>query len=151
MDVVYRYDNPNSENEKEAREVPRIQTGDRAVAEGSVVMNEAAFTAFVSGAGEGRSDAWTVARIAGIQGAKRADELILISYTYNINKIEMDYRVDNDSKKVTVVCEVTVTERVGAEAAALVGCSTALMSLVNSLRVVDREMRIDGLKVRRVQ
>jgi len=135
----------DEEKERTARE-PEDRGGE-ASCEGRVVMNAAAFQAFMTGSTSGTSEAWTVARLAGILGAKQADKHILVSHSFNIAGIEMEYEADEAGNHVTVRCRVRTKERTGAETAALVGCGMALMALVDSLRAIDRGMTIDGLRI----
>ena len=146
--MSYDYSYVNEETaEKQEKSEKAVDTGGRATAEGSLVMNSTAYQAFMTGSSVGGSEAWTVARLAGIQGAKHADELVLVSQSFNIVGIEMEYEADEEAKKVTVKCQVRTKERIGAETAALVGCGMALMVLVESLRAMDRNLKIDGLRV----
>lgn len=140
------YDYSQADEENESGQV-KEKDGGEATAEGSLIMNAAAFQAFMTGSSVGGSEAWTVARLAGIQGAKQADELILVSHSFNITGIEMEYEADEDEKKVLVRCQVRTRERTGSETAALVGCGMALMVLVDSLRAIDRGLKIDGLRI----
>lgn len=137
----------NRDSDEDSGKKSKVEEGDRAVASGTLQLNDTAYSAFISGSLEGSSEAWSVARLSGIQGAKKADELILVSYSYNIRRIEMDYETDEEVKSVTVTCSVRIAERIGAETAALVGCGTALMALADKLSVVDRKVRITDLHV----
>lgn len=121
--------------------------GGKAVAEGSVVMNAAAYQAFVTSCAAAGSEIWTQARMAGILGAKHADSLVLIAHTLGISGIDITHSVNEAEKKVTVHCEVRTKERIGAETSALAGCAMVLMSLATSLRSIDRGMTIEGLRV----
>jgi cyclic pyranopterin phosphate synthase len=141
-----------SNNEPDEEKKPGVQVareGGRAVAEGSVVMNLAAFQAFFTGSAASSSEAWTQARLAGILAAKQADEMVLVSHSVNISGIEMEYTVKEEERRVTVRCDVRTVERVGAETSALVGCGMTLMVLVNSLRAMDRGMSIESLRILR--
>lgn len=140
------YRDQDSEAGEEGKKAPAHQ-GAQAAAEGSLVMNSTAFQAFITGASVGSSEAWTMARLAGIQGAKQADELILASHSFNIVGIEMSYDADEENNRVTVRCEVRTRERIGAETSAIVGCGIALMVLVDALRAMDRAATIEQLRV----
>jgi len=146
MGTDYSYDKPLPADDRADRRTGQgTIEGGEAVAEGSVKMNEAAFQAFNTASSGGMSEAWTVARLAGIMGAKQADELILVSHSFNITGIEMSYKTDESTKAATVRCEVRTMERIGAATAAMVGCGLALMVLVDSMRAIDGEMSIEGL------
>jgi cyclic pyranopterin phosphate synthase len=145
---IMGYDYPDQKEPDIDKANKALKTeGGEATAKGSVVMNAAAYQAFMTAVIEGASEAWTIARVAGILGAKQADEHILISHSFNITGIEMDYSADEDKQRITVRCQVRTSERIGAETAALVGCGTALMVLVDSMRAIDRDMSIEGLHV----
>ena len=139
-----RYSDAEAEvKPRKAAETP----GSQATAAGALVMNSTAFQAFTTGASTGGSEAWTMARLAGIQGAKQADVLILASHSFNIVGIEMGYDADEETNRVTVRCEVRTRERIGAETSALVGCGIALMVLVDALRAMDRSITVEKLRV----
>ncbi len=144
------YDYPyRTDGAEEKTVTARRHEGGEATAEGYMVMNAAAYQAFMTGAEVGGSEVWLVARLAGILAAKQADEHILISHTFNLVAIEMEFETEEDEKKVTVRCLVRTKERTGAETAALVGCGIALMALVDSLRAIDRGLKIENLRILR--
>jgi len=143
------YGKPVEEEDKKKDKMQKKEIGGQATAEGYIQLSEAGYQAFISGAHGGPGDAWTVARLAGIMGAKQADELVLVSNSFNLIGIEMEYETDEKLKSVTVRCEVRTLERVGSETAALIGCGLSLMSLVDSLRAIDRNTAVSGLRIKR--
>jgi cyclic pyranopterin monophosphate synthase len=110
-------------------------------------MNSAAFQAFLTSSGAGGSDTWIQGRLAGILASKTADQAMLITHSINVTGIDLSYTVNETERKVTVRCEVRTKERIGAETSAMLACGTTLMVLANSLRVIDRDMTIEGLHV----
>lgn len=143
------YKNEDEYHVDERRPVQkRVHEGGHALAEGTIKMSEGAFHAFVTGAEVGKSEAWTAARLAGIQGAKQADELVLVSHSFNISALEMRFMQDDDNNRVTIQCDVRTRERTGAETAALVGCGIALMVLVDTLRALDPGITVENLHIK---
>ncbi|HDS29975.1 MAG TPA: hypothetical protein ENN67_02910 [Firmicutes bacterium] len=147
------YDPYSKETELQEDERLSVQKktpeGDRAIAEGTIKMTEGAYYAFVTGAEIGKSEAWTTARLAGIQGAKKADELMLVRHSFSISALDIRYSVDENEHRVTLQCEARIKERTGAETVALVGCGMSLMVLADALRAIDSNIQIEMLHILR--
>jgi cyclic pyranopterin phosphate synthase len=137
----------NDAEDRKATMLQQAREGGKAVAEGSVVMNSAAFQAFLISCGGGGSDIWIQSRLAGILAAKQSDQMMLVSYSADVVTVDLSYSVDEAERRVTLRCELRTRERIGAEMSALVGCGVALLALANSLRAIDRDMAIEGLRI----
>ena len=81
-----------------------------------------------------------VARIAGIQAAKRASELIPLCHTLLLQQVEIGFEVETGG--VRIVCEVRTVGRTGAEMEALTGVSVAALTIYDMCKAVDKSMRI---------
>lgn len=92
-----------------------------------------------------KGDAVTVARIAGIQAAKRVDSMIPLAHTLPLEHIEIDLVPRRGG--VAISSRVVVTARTGAELEALVACSTAALALYDMVKAVDREAVIGDLRL----
>lgn len=92
-----------------------------------------------------KGDALTVARIAGIQAAKRVDSMIPLAHTLPLEHIEIEFAPRQDG--VAISSRVVVTARTGAELEALVACSTAALALYDMVKAVDREAVIGDLRL----
>ena len=92
-----------------------------------------------------KGDAVTVARLAGIQAAKRVDELVPLAHTLNLEHVEVDVRAAPDG--VEIRSEVVVTARTGAEIEAMVACSAAAVALYDMVKAVERGAVITDLKL----
>ena len=92
-----------------------------------------------------KGDAVTVARLAGIQSAKRTGEIIPLAHTLDPELVEVD--IEPDGAGVVVSSRVVVTARTGAEMEALVACATAALALYDMVKAVDREAVITGLRL----
>lgn len=92
-----------------------------------------------------KGDAVAVARVAGIQAAKRVDELIPLAHTLPLDQVEIDLEPSADG--VVVRSRVVATARTGAELEALVACSNAALALYDMVKAVEREAVITDLRL----
>jgi cyclic pyranopterin phosphate synthase len=94
-----------------------------------------------------KGDALTVARLAGIQGAKRTAEIIPLAHPLPIDEIEVDVRPGEVG--VVIRCRVVVHARTGAEMEALTGCASAALTLYDMVKAVERSATITDLRLER--
>ncbi|MDY7095039.1 MAG: cyclic pyranopterin monophosphate synthase MoaC [Acidobacteriota bacterium] len=94
-----------------------------------------------------KGDAYAVARLAGIQAAKRTDELIPLAHTLPLDRVEVEIEAVEDG--VRVRSEVVVTGRTGAEMEALVACSTAALALYDMVKAIERGAVVTDLQLER--
>jgi cyclic pyranopterin phosphate synthase len=92
-----------------------------------------------------KGDAITVARVAGIQGAKRTGELIPLAHTLDPEDVEIEIRPSDGG--VVVSSRVVVTARTGAEMEALVACAMSALALYDMVKAVDRGAQITDLRL----
>ncbi|HXO18579.1 MAG TPA: cyclic pyranopterin monophosphate synthase MoaC, partial [Thermoanaerobaculia bacterium] len=91
-----------------------------------------------------KGDAFAVARLAGIQGAKRTAELVPLAHPLPLDQVEVELSAIPEG--VTIRSRVTVTARTGAEMEALVACSTAALALYDMVKAVERGAVITDLR-----
>ncbi len=94
-----------------------------------------------------KGDALAVARIAGIQAAKRTDELVPLAHPLPLDQVEVDF--ETDAEGVTIQSKIVVTARTGAEMEALVACSAAALCLYDMVKAVERTAVITDLRLER--
>ncbi len=92
-----------------------------------------------------KGDAVAVARLAGIQAAKRVDELIPLAHTLPLDHVEVEIRPASGG--VEISSEVVVTARTGAELEALVACSNAALALYDMVKAVEKGAVITDLRL----
>jgi cyclic pyranopterin phosphate synthase len=92
-----------------------------------------------------KGDAYAVARLAGIQGAKRTAELIPLAHPLPLDQIEVE--VLAVPQGVEIRSRIVVHGRTGAEMEALVACSTAALALYDMVKAVEREAVISDLRL----
>jgi cyclic pyranopterin phosphate synthase len=92
-----------------------------------------------------KGDAVAVARLAGIQAAKRVDELIPLAHTLNLDHVDISIKPVEGG--VEIRSEVVVTARTGAELEAMMACSNAALALYDMVKAVERGAVITDLRL----
>ena len=87
-----------------------------------------------------KGDALTVARIAGIQAAKRTSELVPLCHPLPLTLVEVDLVVDDDGVVIEAAAETTA--QTGVEMEALTAVTVAALTVYDMAKAVDKEMRI---------
>ena len=85
------------------------------------------------------------ARLAGIMAAKRTGELIPLCHPLNLTAVSVDLHVGAD--RIEVEAEARIDDRTGVEMEALVAASTALLTIYDMCKGVDRGMVISELRL----
>jgi cyclic pyranopterin phosphate synthase len=113
-------------------------------ASGRVLLSAAAVAALCSGTVP-KGDALAVARIAGIQGAKRTPELIPLCHPIGLHAVAVELTVAGDG--VTISATVRTADRTGVEMEALTAVSVAALALVDMIKTVDPAAVISDIRV----
>ena len=92
-----------------------------------------------------KGDAVAVARLAGIQAAKRTDEWIPLAHTLPLDNVEVT--IDPGESEVRIASRVTVTARTGAEMEALVACAAAALAIYDMVKAIDRTAVVTDLRL----
>ncbi len=120
------------------------ETARVAVASGRVVM--AAATAKAVRAGKiGKGDVLGIARLAGIQAAKRASDLIPLCHPLRLTGVDVDLRVAGTAVEITAT--VRAFDRTGVEMEALTAVTVAALTVYDMCKAIDRGMRIVDVRL----
>jgi cyclic pyranopterin phosphate synthase len=92
-----------------------------------------------------KGDAFAVARLAGIQGAKKTGDLIPLAHPLALDQVEIE--ILPIAEGVEIRSRVVVNARTGAEMEALVACSTAALALYDMVKAVEREAVVTDLRL----
>lgn len=92
-----------------------------------------------------KGDALAVARIAGIQAAKRTAELIPLCHPLPLNHAGVDFEILSD--RIVIRAEATVEAKTGIEMEVLVAASIAALALYDMLKAVDKKMSISQVRL----
>ena len=119
-------------------------TAREARAAGRVLLSEGAVAALRGGTVP-KGDALAVARVAGIQAAKRTPELVPLAHPVAVHAVEVDLVVVDAGVDITAT--VRTADRTGIEMEALTCVSVAALTLVDMIKAVDRHARITDIRV----
>ena len=128
-------------------EVRMVDVGDRAVtkrtatAVGELLMLTSTLEAVLNGTTP-KGDVFAVARIAGIQGAKKTAELIPLCHPLPISGLTVEIQPDQELPGLRVQATCSTTGQTGVEMEAITAVSTALITLYDMLKSVDPGMSI---------
>ena len=114
----------------------------RAVARGRVLMAPSTASRLRS---LPKGDALTVARLAGIQAAKRTGELIPLCHPLPLTVVEVDLTVDGDGVAIEAAAETVA--QTGVEMEALTAAAVAALTIYDMAKAVDKAMRIEGIEL----
>lgn len=94
-----------------------------------------------------KGDVLGIARIAGIQAAKKTSDLIPLCHPLPITKVALDLIPDAALPGVRVEATVKTTGQTGVEMEALTAASVAALTVYDMLKAVQKDMEIGGLRV----
>jgi cyclic pyranopterin monophosphate synthase len=112
-----------------------------AVARGSLAMSPQAFEALSSGR-LAKGDAVAVARVAGIQAAKKTSEIVPLCHPLALESVEVDVDLDPRSRQAVVTATARITGKTGVEMEALTAVSAACLALYDMVKAIDRSAAI---------
>jgi cyclic pyranopterin phosphate synthase len=90
-----------------------------------------------------KGDVLAVARVAGIQAAKRTPDLIPLCHQLTIGAVYINFTIGEDN--VEVEAQVDTVDRTGVEMEALTACSVAALTIYDMCKSADRSMVIAEL------
>ena len=117
-----------------------------AVAAGSVVMAPDTMKLITEG-GVKKGDVLSVARLAGIMGAKKTPDLIPLCHPLALDSVEVDLVCDPGRNAVDITATCKVTGRTGVEMEALTAAAVAALTVYDMCKAVDRGMRITEIRL----
>jgi len=92
-----------------------------------------------------KGDVLAVARIAGIQAAKRTHELIPLCHALSLDQVSI--RFDVHEEEIAIAATVRTTAKTGVEMEALTAVTVAALTLYDMMKAVDKTMRINAIRV----
>ena len=117
-----------------------------AVAEGRITMLPATLALIQSGSAK-KGDVLGIARIAGIQGAKKTSDLIPLCHPIALTRVAVEFEVETKSSSVLCRATAECTGQTGVEMEALSAVSVALLTVYDMCKAVDRGMVIGGVRL----
>lgn len=127
-----------------------VDVGDKAVTErvavasASIVMRPATLALLEKG-GHKKGDVLAVARIAGIQAAKKCSDLIPLCHPLMLTSVELSFSTDPEDSTVHIEGRCKVSGKTGVEMEALTAVSVAALTIYDMCKAVDRDMEIRNI------
>ena len=92
-----------------------------------------------------KGDVLSVARVAGIQAAKRTSELIPLCHRLTITSVHVNFEIK--TRAIDITSKVETIDRTGVEMEALTACSVAALTIYDMCKALDRSMTIGDIKL----
>jgi cyclic pyranopterin phosphate synthase len=124
----------------------KASTEREAVAQAVISMLPATLELIESGDHK-KGDVFAVARIAGIQAAKRCSELIPLCHPLMLTSIDVQLFADRDASCVRIEASCKLCGQTGVEMEALTAASIAALTIYDMCKAVDRGMVISGVEL----
>ena len=129
-----------------------VDIGDKAVTEriavaAAVVSMQAHTMALLEQGAHEKGDVLAVARIAGIQAAKKCAELVPLCHPLMLTSVEVDFELEPAANCVNIKARCKVSGKTGVEMEALTAASVAALTIYDMCKAVDRGMEIHGIMV----
>ena len=121
---------------------PKEPSHRRAIARGRVNMTPETASAVAQGAIK-KGDVLAVARVAGIQAAKKTSDLLPLCHPLMVGAVTVNFEINDAS--IEIEAAVDTFDRTGVEMEALTACSVAALTIYDMCKSMDRSMVIDAV------
>lgn len=127
-----------------------VDVGDKAVTEriavaAAVVSMQAQTMALLQQGAHKKGDVLAVARIAGIQAAKKCADLIPLCHPLMLTSVEVNFTLEPTANCVRIESTCKVSGKTGVEMEALTAASIAALTIYDMCKAVDRSMEIHSV------
>jgi cyclic pyranopterin phosphate synthase len=122
------------------------ETRREATAQAEVLVSNNVFEKLKDNAIE-KGDVLSVAKIAGIQGAKRTSELIPLCHNIFISNLDLKIKLDSKRKVVVINATAKTVSKTGVEMEALTGASIAALTVYDMCKALDKSIVISNVKL----
>ena len=92
-----------------------------------------------------KGDALAVARIAGIQAAKRTPELVALAHVIGVHGVTIDIEVQDTG--VEILATVRTADRTGVEMEAMTAAAVAALNIVDMVKALDKRVTIRDVRL----
>jgi cyclic pyranopterin phosphate synthase len=120
---------------------------ERLAVAGATVLMEAATLDLLQQGAHKKGDVLAVARIAGIQAAKKCSDLIPLCHPLMLNAVDVDFEIDERGHRVLITASCKVSGKTGVEMEALTAVSIAALTIYDMCKAVDRGMQIQEVRL----
>ncbi len=124
----------------------KAETERVATAKGSVIMQPATL-ALIREGGVKKGDVLSVARLAGIMGAKKTPDLIPLCHPLALTSVKVDLTLDEARNAVDITATCKLVGKTGVEMEALTAVSVAALTVYDMCKAVDKGMQIVDIRL----
>ncbi len=124
----------------------KSETKREALAAGHISMSAQAYALVKSGS-MAKGDVLGVARLAGIMGAKKVDELIPLAHPLLITKTNIIFIFHDEDNSIEIQATVGISGKTGVEMEALTAVSLAALTIYDMCKAVDKSMVISNIRL----
>jgi cyclic pyranopterin phosphate synthase len=124
----------------------KAETERVATAKGSVIMQPATL-ALIKGGGVKKGDVLSVARLAGIMGAKKTPDLIPLCHPLALTSVQVDLALDEARNAVDITATCKLVGKTGVEMEALTAVSVAALTVYDMCKAADKGMQIVDIRL----
>ncbi|HWT98097.1 MAG TPA: cyclic pyranopterin monophosphate synthase MoaC [Terriglobales bacterium] len=124
----------------------KAETERVATAKGRIRMQPATM-ALIREGGVKKGDVLSVARLAGIMGAKRTPDLIPLCHPLALTSVKVDLALDENEPAIDITATCKLVGRTGVEMEALTAVSVAALTVYDMCKAVDRGMVIGDIRL----
>jgi len=117
-----------------------------AIAQGHIRMQPQTLEIIRQGSAA-KGDVLGIARIAGIQGAKRTSDLIPLCHPLALTRVAVEFELDADGPAVVCTARVETVGPTGVEMEALTAVQIALLTIYDMCKAADRAMVIEMVRL----
>ncbi len=117
-----------------------------AIAKGAVLMQPET-VALISAGGVKKGDVLSVARLAGIMGAKRTPDLIPLCHPLALSSVSVDLAIDRKRNAIDITATCKLEGKTGVEMEALTAVAVAALTVYDMCKAVDRGMRLTDIRL----
>ncbi|HEX6317255.1 MAG TPA: cyclic pyranopterin monophosphate synthase MoaC [Burkholderiales bacterium] len=117
-----------------------------AVASGRIRMQPATFRRVAAGKAA-KGDVLGIARIAAIQAAKRAPELIPLAHPIALTRVAVDFELARETSSIVIRARVECRGQTGVEMEALTAAAVGLLTIYDMVKAVDRGMTLTEVRL----
>ena len=121
-------------------------TAREAKASSRVLMKPETLELIISGSHK-KGDVLSVAKIAGIQAAKKCSELIPLCHPLMLSKVSVELKPNIEDSSVDIIAIAKLNGKTGVEMEALTAASIAALTVYDMCKAVDRFMTIDHIQL----
>ena len=114
---------------------------------GAVVLMKAETLELIVSGSHKKGNVLAVARVAGIQAAKKCWELIPLCHPLMLSKVSIELTPNQEKSCIEIIATAKLNGKTGVEMEALTAASIAALTIYDMCKAVDRFMRIDNVQL----